>query len=457
LLIAPFLFKTVNKLKSNRKMKLALFILLAFTPLPFASVSPVWQWFWMLYIAVLSILGLWARKIQIFNETKINAFPHIPLLLLLLFILWGLVQALVPVQSIINLGLHNPVSGFQFISVSPTSTIKVSFTLLAHVLLFYLVFCQSHSKKFTEFIFISIQTIVTVYALYGLVIFFAGNATILWHQKAAYLDSLSSTFVNRNNFAAYAGIGLIVSIAKNLQTHSGARILQLSNGNLFQFFSNFHSSWWLSLLSIMTIMAALILTSSRAGVLSCFIGVIALFGLCLRRKLNSKSKAPMIVISLFVVIIFMALGGNVTSRLVDLDLYDQRFSIYPIALEIAEKTPYTGTGLGTFEEVFRGERSTAIRNYFKRAHNEILELLVTAGIPATLIFLSAFSLLFFRILIYSLSSGSPTYEANSCLAIMISVSVHSLVDFPMQIPAISYLFTAILGICSYQAYTTMAE
>lgn len=51
------------------------------------------------------------------------------------------------------------------------------------------------------------------YAGYGFAIELSGKNTVLWFEKRAYRGNLTSTFFNRNSYAAYAGLGLLSSSA----------------------------------------------------------------------------------------------------------------------------------------------------------------------------------------------------------------------------------------------------
>ena len=60
---------------------------------------------------------------------------------------------------------------------------------------------------------IAVAGATAVYALYGLAVQFSGTNTILWFDKTAYHDVVTATFVNRNSFATFAGLGLVCAAA----------------------------------------------------------------------------------------------------------------------------------------------------------------------------------------------------------------------------------------------------
>ncbi len=64
----------------------------------------------------------------------------------------------------------------------------------------------------------SAVVIGTVYALCGLVAELSGGQTIVGLEKWAYQDSLTSTFVNRNSFATFAGLAAVAALGMAIST-----------------------------------------------------------------------------------------------------------------------------------------------------------------------------------------------------------------------------------------------
>src|SRR5262249_51195607 len=59
--------------------------------------------------------------------------------------------------------------------------------------------------------FLALSIAGFLYAGYGFLVEVSGVKLVLWYPKIWYPDSLTATFVNRNNYATYAGLGLIVA------------------------------------------------------------------------------------------------------------------------------------------------------------------------------------------------------------------------------------------------------
>jgi hypothetical protein len=98
------------------------------------------------------------------------------------------------------------------ISVNPDLTMLALIRLLTagSVLWLALQFGRSfdRSRQTLE----AIIVIGACYATYGVINFIVAPDLILWFPKMAYKESVTSTFINRNNFGTYAGITLVTAI-----------------------------------------------------------------------------------------------------------------------------------------------------------------------------------------------------------------------------------------------------
>lgn len=426
-------------------MRLIIYGLLALSPLPLASARPTWQWLWVLAIGLLSVMYCFRAE-----KNKTSDWPQsiiTPSIMVAIFIAWGFIQAKVSTDLHTSiLGLHT-----EFISVNPEATISNSLFFLAHLIFFLCIFafCRNRMKAVNLIKFVSIT--VCAYATYGFIVYAAGNEYILWYDKWAYPSSLTSTFVNRNSFAAYTGLGLQCLVAYlfywgNSELTEGRSGRELIRHVLETVLTK---AWWLPL-ALFVMLTVLLLTQSRAGFASTFIGTLILIGLSANHyhttKKNLLKRAAMFVSFVFISMLVFQISGDALEYRLALDAsLDGRFLTYPYIINAIMENPITGYGLGTFDEVFRVYRGEDIKIYYDRAHNDYLELALTAGIPAASILLLACMLPVIT-LMTALKHGS---QYRSLIALGISVTVqlglHSLVDFSLQIPAVSYSWVAIIA------------
>lgn len=196
----------------------------------------------------------------------------------------------------------------------------------------------------------------------------------------------------------------------------------------------------LALLAITTV-----LTQSRAGMVL-YPPVVAACALILLRDRIPRLPGRVVLSVLGGLVVFGGLlgGGALTARpdLVAELVNDPRMVGLPRAsTEALRQLPF-GTGLGTFDEVYRSrEPVEGLQNaYLNHAHNDLLELWLEAGLPA-LILLGLFVFWF----------GRRTYEVwrtpgmdgvLGCAGSIIvgALLLHSLVDYPLRTGAMSALF-----------------
>ncbi|WP_175445635.1 O-antigen ligase family protein [Kordiimonas lacus] len=355
---------------------------------------------------------------------------------LLLLVLWGGLQVLFGLSVVLE------------------STIRMSIYLLSYLAFFLLIFSKTTGTMMVPKFFRLIGLTVTVYCIYGLVVYFTGNEKILWYDRWTVGEGLTSTFVNRNSYAAYVGIGLNCLIAYsywlfNVSTPKFAGL----KSKVFYFFRRHPHQCQILCLSILLVLTALFLTGSRAGIISVTLTIVYLtlrltFGDLGTGEHTRKAKSGSWALIVFLISFFavFAFSGDMFEYRMNVDLESNyRFKLYPVLIKLIQEGPLFGTGLGTFPEVFSMHRAPDLQQIVLRAHNDYLEILLTAGpiVGGLLIFL----LTYFVVKFASHRHTSFTVEVFSVcsLSIMLQMALHSSVDFPLQIPAIAITVCGILG------------
>jgi O-antigen ligase len=126
---------------------------------------------------------------------------------------------------------------------------------------------------------------------------------------------------------------------------------------------------------------------------------------------------------------------------------EDRLNKLPLMLRILEHVFPVGTGYGSFDPVFRHYEPDSMLEplYFNHAHNDLLELALTGGIPALLV-LAAFLFWWLR---QSFRSRAPLESdpaqrlafMRTGAAMILLVLVASLVDYPLRTPLMAVVFT----------------
>ena len=278
---------------------------------------------------------------------------------------------------------------------------------------------------------------------------------LLWAEKKHYAGSFTGTFINPNTAATYFGVMLLLSIAVGLRQLDD---VQLSGLLLPRSRWRLHERRRLRAFLVYAAAAfifslALLLTKSRAGIASSLFGValftaIAVF-LQLRRRASALMAAALTILYLLGgTALFIVYGGLVVRRLEIEGFTDEaRFCVYESTWRAIQANFWHGTGLGTFQDVLPGYRLPACKlyGYWDAAHNSLLEGWLGLGAA----FLLSATLAYYKLLqtfMHGLRERRRLrFVPLSCLCVLVVVTLHSLVDFSLQIPGASVMVAATLG------------
>src|SRR5260370_19172369 len=109
--------------------------------------------------------------------------------------------------------------------------------------------------------------------------------------------------------------------------------------------------------------------------------------------------------------------------------------------------PFLGHGSGTFADIFPvyRDRSISVWGTWLEAHNTYLEILQGLGLVFGSMLLVSLALLGWRCVKGALTRRENAAIPRVAAAATVLVGVHALVDFSLQIQAVSLTFLAILG------------
>jgi O-antigen ligase len=295
-----------------------------------------------------------------------------------------------------------------------------------------------------------------VYAAYGLAIYFSGSETILWMRKWAYIGDVTATFVNRDAYGAYAGIGLLCCLG--LFIHSLRHVWRSRGG------PRDHAETILVdaapfLAGALVIGTALMLTHSRGAFIATGTGIAALLAfLSFARVIPARPALAVGGLILAVAVAVMLVSGDGTfMRFVYGGITDHtRIALHRLVLEAIGDAPWTGYGYGAFEPAFRIYRDTALPQAatISEAHQIYLQTAMGLGLPA----MAALSLSIVAILGGCLRGlvrrRRDHVFAAVGLAVALLLGVEGSEDFALNMPAVAVTLALLLGIAYAQSYNT---
>jgi O-antigen ligase len=294
--------------------------------------------------------------------------------------------------------------------------------------------------------------------------FATANALVNW---AAYfvlflvsLQALADPAIRRTFLRAtlYAGFGIAVLSTVQYFTSDGAIywVFQVRAGRPFGPFVNpdhyavfielilplaiyeaqrDRGKVWLHTAIVGILYASVIASASRAGAALATLEVLVLPWLGRRSSFAGK-----------VIILSAAFGGIATlvvgpdvilNRFHNKDPFRYRREMFGSTLQMIRQHPWLGFGLGTYVDVYPEFASFDVGLTVDHAHDDWAEWTAEGGIPMLLLMLGIAAM-----------SLRPALRSGWALGIYV-VFLHSLVDFPLQIPAIAgLLFTFVAAVCA---------
>lgn len=444
----------------------ALLFVVLIAPLPFGSVD-AWAW-GTLAIITAGTLAFWSVLVAT-NRLSV-AVPvskvMVPAILFGLVILWVLIQIApftprswhhpIWTESAKSLGM--PYAGR--ITLDPDESISALTRLLWYGAVFWLALQLGREKWNARLSITLIAWTGLAYATYGLIIKLTGSESVLWVKKFIYHEEVTGTFINKNSFAGFAGIGLICVTARlfdrlivlpgetSVKAEKFAAVLNVLLAK----------SWFL-ILAWVILLTSIILSDSRAGIVSGIIGLMAfVVALSLSKSVPSRLGrwfGAMMVVCIAAFFVFS--GGSVDKRFAYVGEQTQaRISIYETTLEMVRDASLLGMGLGTYPQVFQLYRKPGPehRTPARKAHNTYLENAAELGIPATVCLVAAIGALCIICLIGVRNRRRDIVMPAIGIGVTVLFGLHSIVDFSLQIPGITASYAFIMGIACAQSWSS---
>lgn len=214
---------------------------------------------------------------------------------------------------------------------------------------------------------------------------------------------------------------------------------------------------WVALGGAVLLIPLVLATGSRSGAVLSLLGL--LFGaLLFRRPRHARRFRPIVTWSISggIVVLMVALSlafaqADSLYRLAGGDIdADLRIQLLRPLSDMIVNTFPVGIGFGAFEPVFRGVEPTDLlqRAYVNNAHNDLMQVVVEGGLPATLLLVAFLGWFCYRSLqiwrVKSPVAGSDGLARLGTLLVLM-ILLGSLVDYPLRTPFVMILFAISVG------------
>ena len=441
-------------------------VLVAWAPLPFASVEPLWEALLRAATAAALLLGL-----PVLTASRALGSVAVPAAALAAVAAFGLVQSLpLPLSvasavsprhaetyaaaaDVLPPGGGPAPSGRARLTLSPESSRSAALGWASAAAALLAAAFAGRSCRRRRWLAWAVLAAAGFQLLYGARHYLAEARTIWGRPVIGVGDRLRGTFVNPNDLAYLFEIALAVAFAwgwwgvrRGVRERSVERVLLLGAGPL---------ALWIALF------VGVVFTKSRAGLLAVGAGTLlqaALLALAGRRWSLIAWSVGLLGVG--------AAGATALSatpafeRLFATSVYEvalgARSRVASLGLALWSEFPWTGTGLGTFRDAFMTIRPPDFAaDTWNHAHNDYVELLVTVGVVGAGAIGCGLAALCARLL-RVLRDGRRSEDRAAGLAALGAlgaVGVHEAFDFGLAIPAI---FVTLAVVCGASAAARVA-
>lgn len=315
-------------------------------------------------------------------------------------------------------------------SIAPFGSILGVIRITSYVVFFLLILNLAQTSSFRRIFSYLIFGTVLVQALIALMSLRFLNGPIWGASQAAYPGAATGTFVGKNGLAAFLAMGLLFSVSSFL-------ILPVKTETPIH--ANFDLRRTLVLIASLVVLAALLCTQSRMGILSAAVGTLVLIV-----KSPAKTILP---ITLGFAFVALGFGRKLLERFVDLspDVL-VRTNLYDQIVGMIQFRPWTGFGLDSFPQAFEIFHHPPVSSevVWTKAHSTYLTLWVELGVLAGSIPIVLGLVIAARL--WRAHRRNPNGMVIGALAALVVAGTHSIFDFSLEIPTNIFLLLAIVAI-----------
>ena len=444
-----------------RLLEAGLIVAVCVAVLAFGGTAPSFFAITQVIIFGLGVVLLLSRQFS--RDTSFHVPVATPLLLVALVLL-QLCPLPVSLAPMFGRARDELPSGSYFtISMERYQTVSHLLLLVTYLTAFFLTLFLCRDRNAKKRLVFALVSLGAFEALYGLIQYLTGWQQIFAYVKKYYLEEATGTYINRNHFAGFLEMILpfVIVLAlrwtyllsKNTSGRAGTFRKLVSRTELVSVV------FWLFLAIV--ILAALILSRSRMGIISALVSLVAILALAGTSTVGPRARAAVAAVSFIGVLGLVVWIGSdpVMSRFETLgqeyNLSGQsRVSIWHDTLGLIRQHPFLGTGLGSFFVAYTSVQTAFLNLLVEHAHCDYLEVATELGLPgAILVFGSIFWVLAQSARRYGkLEERFDKAVSLACIGSIGAILVHSLADFNLYIPANALLFTMILAMAWSSAH-----
>ncbi len=356
--------------------------------------------------------------------------------------------------------LDNPDVTWRTVSVHPAATVQAVFRALSYGMVFIVIASHYDREARIRRLFQTVILMGCFLAIVAVAMKIAGNGRLFWVFTMPGGTSFFGPYINKNHFAGYMEMAVPVGLGSYLYTVSRMRGKSDRAGMPLQkkvaAFLDDEKLMPLSLglVCVIIMTGALFLTLSRGGI-AAFLASLIFFAWLARsrRSLRKKWNYVLLMGVVMALAVVMAAWTMIEARMETVAQQSvTRTDTWQDSIPIVRDFPLLGTGLGTFPDIFPLYQSKHSLLFFEHAENDYIELLTDTGVAGFAALLALVAVFSYAVYKRWRERHNPyvVCAAAGGMASCVAITVHSLTDFNMHVPANAMLLT-IIAAATYAA------
>ncbi len=457
---------------SGLPYKLFLFTII-FSPLAFGTVEP-WSLFIMEFSTFTAISVMLIEHLRN-KEARFYEVPGIvPLMLLLAYICFQLMPLPPEIISVLSPGSYvfyrdtvwiaEP-GQWVSLAINKKAALSEFFRFASYAGIYILAIQLLARGKLLKRTVTVIIAFGTFLAFFAIIQHLLPNNRIYWLRELTLGGSLFGPYVNRNHYAGL--MEMIFPLTLSLFLYYIPKMEHTSfRKRLLGLFSHPQSnkSMLLGFSAVLTA-TSVFLSLSRGGIAGLVMSLV-LFGFLLRRRSWQSRKGLLFASTIIVILYTVGWFGwkpiferfnNI--RNAQSEISELRLDIWKDSLNIIRDFPMTGTGFGSYINIYPSYRTIGTEGTADHAHNDYIELFTNGGVVSGLLLLWFFAAVLLRSYHVFQSRKEPysLFLYSGVITGIFSILLHSITDFNLQIGANGLFMFVLLGMAVSASHTKVRE
>lgn len=269
---------------------------------------------------------------------------------------------------------------------------------------------------------------------------------------------MSGTFVSSNSFGCYCGMALVAAMALIFagRRRRGDMPYGYDEDDEESFVASLTGFRVTMLAVCLVLLGGLLFSASRAGLAATLGSAGVLAVLMMRGRWHSRPGLARLFVGVAIavgLVVLVIAGNTIVDKMARASDGGDRIRIWLAALQAIGMSPWLGWGLGSFADIYAVLQPASLPVANDLAHSTPLETMVEVGVPMALVGY-AIVLIPCGVALYGALTRrrAHRYLPGAAFAVALVPILHSMVDFSLQMPAIGFVVSALLGMGWTQAF-----